>query len=162
MAIWQDAVMARSTNTQFAVAVHVLTYLAAGGRSPERPVSSNELAGSTNVNPVHVRRVLGPLRTAGLVRSRPGAGGGWELSRPAEAITLDQVWDLLQGDDPVLGLHGPSPRCPVGTGVQSALLALDRDVADVLRRQLARSTVADVLRDAGLAPRVPAARVSER
>jgi len=80
---------ARSTNTQFAVAVHVLTYLA--GVSPGRAVSSEELSKSANVNPVYVRRVLGPLRSAKLVRSRPGVNGGWELERDAAQITLEQV-----------------------------------------------------------------------
>ena len=84
-----------STNTQFAVAVHVLTYLSA---VPERAVSSDELSGSTNTAPVYVRRVLGPLREAGIVRARAGSGGGWELARPARDIRLDTVWDVLHGD----------------------------------------------------------------
>ncbi|MEV5413623.1 Rrf2 family transcriptional regulator [Thermopolyspora sp. NPDC052614] len=135
--------MARSTNTRFAVAVHVLTYLA--GVAGARPVSSDELSASTNVNPVHVRRVLGPLRAANLVRSRPGAHGGWELAAPAEGIALAEVWRLLQGDDPVLGLHGPNPSCPVGREVQRTLTALDRAVADAVAEELARFTVHDVV-----------------
>ncbi len=135
--------MARSTNTQFAVAVHVLTYLA--GSAEGRPVSSDELSGSTNVNAVYVRRVLGPLREAGLVRSRPGVHGGWELARDAWDISLDQVWRLLQGTDPVLGLHGPDPACPVGRSVQMSLTALDRAVADAVASELGRFTVADLL-----------------
>jgi Rrf2 family protein len=135
--------MARSTNTQFAVAVHVLTYLA--GVTEGRPVSSDELSKSTNVNPVYVRRVLGPLRDAGLVRSRPGVHGGWELAADARDVTLAQVWRLLQGADPVLGLHGPDPACPVGRGVQTSLTALDRAVADAVATELERFTVQDVL-----------------
>ena len=134
--------MARSTNTQFAVAVHVLTYLAGAG---EGPVSSDELSRSTNVNPVYVRRVLGPLREAGIVRSRPGVHGGWELAGEARAVTLAQVWRLVQGEDPVLGLHGPDPACPVGRGVQRSVTVLDRAVADALAAELERVTVHDVL-----------------
>ena len=99
--------MARPTNTQFAVAVHVLTYLAGvaaesrpGGTATEsqaRAASSEELALSANANPVHVRRVLGPLRKAGLVLSRPGPRGGWGLGRPATEITTAQarIWSRL-------------------------------------------------------------------
>ncbi|RLL68028.1 Rrf2 family transcriptional regulator [Streptomyces sp. Z26] len=134
--------MARSTNTQFAVAVHVLTYL---GGAEGRVVSSDELSASTNVNPVYVRRVLGPLRGAGLVRSRPGAHGGWELAADAGDITLERVWQLLQGDDPVLGLHGPAPECPVGRNIQSMLTDLDRRVAAAVSAELRRFTVRDVL-----------------
>ncbi|MFD0658855.1 Rrf2 family transcriptional regulator [Thermocatellispora tengchongensis] len=100
--------MARSTNTRFAVAVHVLTYLA--GVAGERPVSSDELSASTNVNPVHVRRVLGPLRAAGLLRSRPGVHGGWELAVPAGDITLAEVWRLLQGRTRCSGCMVPTRR----------------------------------------------------
>lgn len=145
--------MARSTNTQFAVAVHVLTYLA--GVPGDRPVSSDELAESTNVNPVYVRRVLGPLRDAGLVGSRPGVRGGWHLAADARDITLARVWRLLQGDDPVLGLHGPNPDCPVGRGVQDSLTVLDRGVADAVEAELRRFTVHDVLKGAVAAPPRP-------
>lgn len=135
--------MARSTNTRFAVAVHVLTYLA--DVDAGRPVSSDQLSESSNVNPVYVRRVLGPLRDAGLVRSRPGAHGGWELAVDARDISLGRVWRLLQGTDPVLGLHGPDPTCRVGRGVQTSLTALDRAVAAAVAAELDRSTVRDVL-----------------
>lgn len=134
--------VARTTNTQFAVAVHVLTYLAGEGG---RAVGSEELAASTSVTAVHIRKVLGPLRTAGLVSSRPGAGGGWTLGRAPDDISLADVWTILQGDDPVLGLHGPNPACPVGRGVQAALVDVDRGVAEVVRRQLSGTTVADVV-----------------
>ena len=135
--------MARSTNTRFAVAVHVLTYLA--GATDGRPVSSEELSASTNTNPVYVRRVLGPLRAAGLVRSRPGVHGGWELAVDARAIPLSQVWRVLQAADPVLGLHGPDPACPVGRDVQRSLIALDRAVADAVSTELERFTVHGIL-----------------
>lgn len=135
--------MARSKNTQFAVAIHVLTYLA--GVVDGQPVSSDELSGSTNVNPVYVRRVLGPLRNAALVRSRPGVNGGWELAADARNVTLSQVWRLLQGDDPVLGLHGPNPACRVGRSVQESLTTIDRAVGDAVATELERITVYDVL-----------------
>jgi Rrf2 family protein len=135
--------MARPTSTQFAVAVHVLTYLA-GALPRARAVSSEELALSANANPVHVRRVLGPLREAGLVVSRPGARGGWGLGRPPADITAAQVWDLVQGHEPVLGLHGPNPDCPVGRSIQRSLTELDAHARQAVRTELDRVTVADL------------------
>jgi Rrf2 family protein len=108
-------------------------------------VSSDELSESTNVNPVYVRRVLGPLRDAALVRSRPGVHGGWELAVDARDITLAQVWRRLQGTDPILGLHGPDPACAVGRGVQESLTTLDRAIADAVATELEQFTVHDVL-----------------
>lgn len=135
--------MARPTSTQFAVAVHVLTYLA-GAVSQARAVSSEELALSANANPVHIRRVLGPLREAGLVQSRPGPRGGWGLGRAADQITVAQVWDLVQGEEPVLGLHGPNPACPVGHSIQQSLTDLDARARQAVRAELDRVTVADL------------------
>jgi Rrf2 family protein len=146
MAICKTRQVATPTNTQFSVAVHVLTYLAGAGTAG--PVSSDELSESTNVNPVHVRRVLGPLREAGLVGSRPGAHGGWELLRDPALVTLADVWRLLQGDDPVLGLHGSNPNCPAGQGIQVVLGHVEREVAAAVEAELGRRTVADVLQEA--------------
>ena len=135
--------MARPTSTQFAVAVHVLTYLA-GALPQARAVSSEELALSADVNPAHVRRVLGPLREAGLVLSRPGPRGGWVLGQPAAEITTARVWDLVQGREPVLGLHGPNPACPVGRSIQQSLTDLDARAREAVRAELDRVTVADL------------------
>lgn len=143
VAVWQDGVVARPTNLQFAVVVHVLTYLA--GMGDERAISSDELSASVNTNPVYVRRALGPLREAGLVRSVPGVHGGWELCREPATITLAEVWGLVQGDDPVLGLHGANPKCPVGRDISTALVAIDRGVAAAVSAELAGTTIADLL-----------------
>ncbi len=135
--------MPQATNTRFTVAVHVLTYLA--GVDPGHPVTSEELAVSVNVNPVHIRRVLGPLRAGGLVRSRPGQHGGWTLGRPAEAIGLDELWSVVGGADRVIGMHGPNPSCPVGLAIASAMAEIDGQLSAVLRAELARRTVRDLL-----------------
>jgi len=135
--------MARPTSTHFAVAVHVLTYLASPA-AEARAVSSEELAQSANVNPVHVRRVLGPLREAGLVSSRPGPRGGWGLTRPAAQIGVADVWNLVQADEHVLGLHGPNPACPVGRSIQHSLTDLDALVRESVRRTLGGVSIADL------------------
>ncbi|QXJ23440.1 Rrf2 family transcriptional regulator [Actinomadura graeca] len=137
--------MTRSTNTRFAVAVHVLTYLA--GLKDGRPATSAQLSQSANVNAVYIRQVLGPLRSAGLVRSHPGRHGGWEMALDPSDITLDQVWSLLQGEDPVLGLHGPDPTCTTGRSVQQSLIALDREVAAAILAALRHNTVQELLAD---------------
>lgn len=136
--------MAHPTNTRFAVAVHLLTLLAA---APGELVDSAALSLSPATNPVHVRRVLGVLRDQGLVRSQTGSHGGWTLTRSPEQINLGQVWQAVHGTDPVLGIHVPDPNCPTGQVVQSNLRALDRRAVGVLVEELARVTVADVLAD---------------
>jgi len=134
--------VARPTNTQFALAVHMLTLLA--GSAPAQ-LSSEEMAGSAGSSPVHVRRVLGGLRQAGLVASRPGVGGGWSLLADPRTTTLADVWRVVNGEDPVLGLHGANPDCVVGQGVQAALVAVDRRAAHAIEAELATTTIAELV-----------------
>jgi Rrf2 family protein len=140
--------MAGPANTQFALGVHLLTLLAG---HPGQALSSETMCESARANPVHARRVLGELRRAGLVGSRPGPRGGWQLTHAPEAITLADVWDAVHGDQPVLGLQGAYPECPVGREIQGALIDIDREVAAAVRTQLASRTVAQ------LAAQVPGA-----
>lgn len=141
--------MGRPTNTQFAMAVHVLTLL--GGR-PEEVQSSETMAASVGSNPVHVRRVLGLLRCAGIVESRPGVHGGWRLARPRAEITLADAWRAVQGEDPVLGLHEPNPDCPLGRRIRERLHDLERGAAHAVEVELARTTLCALVSSAAVEP----------
>jgi Rrf2 family protein len=134
--------MRRPANTQFAIAVHALTLLST---DPGSPQSSEEMAGSIGASPVHMRRVLGRLRTAGIVDSRPGPNGGWRLRRDPAAVQLGEIWRAVDGNGHILGLHEANPACPVGRKVQATLIGIDRQAADALVAALDRTTVADIL-----------------
>jgi Rrf2 family protein len=134
--------MARPTNTQFAVAVHALTLLAS---TPDRLQSSEEMALSVGANPVHMRRVLGRLRTLGIVDSRPGPNGGWRLRRDPATLRLGDIWRAVDGDGHILGLHEANPDCSVGRQVQSVLRSIDRSASDAFIAELDRTTIAHVI-----------------
>jgi Rrf2 family protein len=133
--------MSLPTNTQFALAVHVLTMLAG---LPRELQTSEGMAASAGSNPVHLRRVLGRLRKAGLVRSRPGPGGGWQLVRAPADTTLADVWHAMNGDDPVLGLHEASPHCPVGRRIHADLTRIDRRTRAAIVAELETTTLAEL------------------
>lgn len=134
--------MSNPTNTQFAIGVHVLTLLAS---TPDGLQSSEEMADSVGSNPVHIRRVLGRLRRAGLVESRPGPHGGWRALKEPAKVRLGDVWRAVDEGGQVLGVHAANPDCPVGREIQGELLSLDRRAAAALLAELDRETVADVL-----------------
>jgi Rrf2 family protein len=134
--------VAGPTNTQFALAVHVLILLAA---EPDAMHNSEVLASSAGSNPVHVRRVLGRLRRAGLVRSRPGPHGGWLVTGSPCDTTLAEVWRAVHGDDPVLGLHSANPDCTVGQRIQAELGDVDRRAATALVAELEQTTLSDLV-----------------
>ncbi len=137
--------MSGPTNTQFAVAAHVLVLIVAAGR---RPVPSEEMARSVQASPVYLRRVLGRLRTGGLVTSRPGPHGGWQLARPADAITLGDVWRAVHGDVPVLGLHGPAEACPVGAEIGTLMNGVQDRLTQAIEEELDRTTLLEAARPA--------------
>ena len=128
-------------NSRFAVAVHILTLIARGGGEP---VTSEYIAGSVNTNPSLVRRLLAQLTRAGLATSRMGIGGGALLARPAERITLRDVYRAVDEGE-LFGLHreAPNPACPVGRNIQPMLEARFDAATRALERELERTTIAD-------------------
>ncbi len=131
-----------SINTQFALGVHLLTMLAASAPATLR---SEAMAGSANANPVHIRRVLGRFREAGLVGSKPGVGGGTHLLRDPATITLAEVWRIAQGDTPVLGAYEGDPHCQVGSGMHSLLTELDQRAQRAIQHELRTTTIAQLV-----------------
>ena len=131
------------TNSQLTVAIHILTVLAyANG---ER-MTSEYISCSVTTNPVVIRRLLGDLRRAGLVSSQPGIGGGWQLTRQPETITLNEIYQAMK-DGPLFPMHHqkPNPQCDIGRTIQQALAGVFDDAEEALEKQFAQITVADVL-----------------
>ncbi|TDB76319.1 Rrf2 family transcriptional regulator [Micromonospora sp. KC723] len=136
-----------AANSRLTIATHVLAWLALAQRRGQEVLTSDQVAASVNTNPVIVRRSLGDLRRAGLVTVRHGAGAGWSLARAPEEITLRQVYEAV-GAQPPFGLHHTEPNleCPVGRGIRPALSAAYGRVEQAMRRELAATSIADVLR----------------
>lgn len=136
-----------AANSRLTIAVHALAWLALAQRQGADVLTSEQVAASVNTNAVIIRRCLGDLRRAGLVRVRRGAGAGWSLARAPAEITLLEVHDAV-GQEPPYGLHRTEPNleCPVGRGIRPALDQVYGEIEHVLRRELALMSVDDVLR----------------
>lgn len=137
-----------SANSRLTIAAHTLTWIGLYQRRGHDVATSEQIATSVNTNPVVIRRLLGELRKAGLADSRRGAGAGWMLTRDLAAITLLDVYRAIE-PGPVFALHRatPNPECVVGNGIGPAMTAVYNDVEAALRRELAKTTLDDVLRD---------------
>ena len=105
-----------STNSRFAVAVHVLSLMAWSG---EEPLKSEQVADSVNTHPVVIRRILKELAEAGLVVSQTGSLGGSRLAHDPSQTTLLDVYQALEYGG-VFSLHSRlefvvlpviAPRC---------------------------------------------------
>lgn len=61
------------------------------------PLSLTEVARDEELSQTFLEQVIMPLRKAGLVRSRHGMRGGYELSRAPEEIRMGEVLRVLEG-----------------------------------------------------------------
>jgi Rrf2 family protein len=128
-------------NSQFAIAIHVLTLLALS----DAALSSADIAGSAGTNPVFVRRIIGDLQRAGLVETHMGVNGGVTLARDAGEISLLDAYDAThQGH--LLSLHQSQPlkTCLCGGSIKAALSPIFTDAEGALRERLAQYTITDV------------------
>ena len=142
-----------SSNSRLTIALHILSWMTLVARRGIDLVTSDRIAASVNTHPVVIRRALGQLRRAGLVRVQRGNGAGWSLARAAESISLLSVYQAVE-PDAVFALHPSQPNqaCPVGRGIQPALRRVYGGAEEALRGELARTTVADVLEEALATP----------
>ena len=90
-----------AANSQFAIAIHVLTILAKSG---DERVKSDYIAGSVNTNPVVIRRLLSNLQDAKLVVSQVGATGGTSLAKQPKDIHLSEIYKALPCGE-IFALH---------------------------------------------------------
>jgi len=132
-----------STNSRFAVAVHVLTLMAWSG---EEPLKSEQVAESVNTNPVVIRRMLCELAEAGLVVSQTGSLGGSRLANDPAKTTLLDVYQALECGG-VFSLHRqpPSRDCPVGVNIETVLGDVLLEVDAAVEAVLAKITISDVV-----------------
>lgn len=132
-------------NCRFTVAIHVLCLLAA---QHPRALTSEFIAGSVNTNPVVIRRILGVLRKAGLVRSQPGVSGGWGLVAKPDKITLGAIYQIMRPGT-VFAMHSQQPNllCPVGRNIQRGLRLHYQKAQAAMEAELDRITITDVLED---------------
>jgi Rrf2 family protein len=127
-------------DTRFAAAIHLLVLIS----SPHgRGLSAERMARSVGTHPVRVRQILAALARAGMSETRRGRTGGTVLARPADAISLGDVYHAIYDDPELLPLHAdPDPRCPVGGAICLALLA---------PFAMAEATMVDALRTTSIA-----------
>jgi len=129
--------------TRFSVALHILTLIA---RDTTDEATSSRMALSIGTNPVVVRRIAGHLARAGLIAVQRGPGGA-SLARPAEQITLRDVWRAIHPErEKLIRVHPRTNRQdPVGRHMPELLRERFDHAERVMLEDLARTTVAELV-----------------
>ncbi|UFH57927.1 Rrf2 family transcriptional regulator [Spirosoma sp. KNUC1025] len=149
----------------FLTAIHIMTYLAYPGNSGAsgdhivsfvnyaenglKRVTSDEIAGVLNTNPVIIRRLLGQLKEADLVISIRGKVGGYQLAKSATAISLLDVFLAVEGDRVdffALAHRDNRPGCsPIANSIQQTLHPIFAQSLAALKNDLAHYSIDGVL-----------------
>lgn len=108
------------------------------------PVSADHLAEQTKVPRRYLTRVLQDLASAGLVQSRSGPGGGYELSIAADKLTILEVVNTVAPIERIrscpLGLKSHTSLCPLHAELDKAYAATEAAFDGVTIRDLVEST----------------------
>lgn len=110
--------------------------------APGTPTTSATLAARGHFPPGFLEDVLRLLRTAGLLRSVRGGGGGWLLAKPAVAITVADVIRAVDG--PLASVRGVRPHELADAGEREPFVSLWVAVRAALRSVLEHVTLADM------------------
>lgn len=108
-------------SSRFTLAIHILACI--DTFKNDYKVTSDFLAGSTNINPVIVRKILGQLKAAEIVEVARGSGGA-SISKPLNEITFLDVYHAVEcvGNGELFHFHeNPNENCPVGRNIHHVL-----------------------------------------
>lgn len=134
-------------SSRFTLAVHILICI--DKFSNEYKVTGDFLADSTNVNPVIVRKLLGQLKSAGLVDIARGSGGA-SVTKPLNEITFLDIYKAVECVEKGELFHfheNPNEKCPVGRNIHSVLDDKLERVQTAMEKELASITLEDVKKD---------------
>lgn len=135
-------------NTNFTVAVHTILCIAYFQK--DNKVTSDFIAGSTGMNPVIIRKILGRLQATSIVETKAGVGGS-TLSKKAEDISLLDIYKAVsceeEGERSVFNFHvNPNAKCPVGSKIHSVLDEPLSRVQNAMEKELGKISVAELLK----------------
>jgi Rrf2 family protein len=128
-------------NSKLSLALHALGHMA---RAPGQPMTSDLIAQHNATNPVVVRRVLGVLREQGIVRSDKGHAGGWQLAKPANQITVADVYAAIA--EPFLSPVelGPTATCAIQRAMFETVQAAQTEAEAVILRHFRERSLQDL------------------
>ena len=134
-------------SSRFTLAVHIFACIDVF--KDDYKITSDFLAGSTNVNPVIVRKILGQLKAAGLVEVARGSGGA-SIPKPLSEISFLDIYNAVEcvENGELFHFHeNPNTDCPVGRNIHAVLDDKLMRVQKAMETELSSITLEDIRRD---------------
>lgn len=129
--------------TQFSIAVHAMLMVA---YFPDVKITSDIVAKSAGCNPVIIRNAFVKLKRAHLLLTKSGKGKT-ELARPAEEISLWDIYSAIEGSDAelIFKIHtNTSGVCPVGSHIRNLLYGHLVDATNAMKNELVAVKLSDL------------------
>lgn len=122
--------------------IHAIWWLAT--RKTTEPVGASEVAAALSASATYMVKVLHRLVDAHLLKAKKGKHGGYLMVRPPSAITLADIVEACEAQEPMYGCareermcSGDRRMCPICASVERA--------RSVLFEELRKTTVADLV-----------------
>ena len=134
-------------SSRFTLAIHI--FACVDTFKDDYKVTSDFIAGSTNVNPVIIRKILGQLKAAGLIEVARGTGGT-TIAKPLSEITFLDIYRAVEcvEENQLFHFHeNPNTACPVGRNIHNVLDGKLIQIQDALENELGKITLEDVMKD---------------
>lgn len=111
-------------------------------REGEGHVQLREIAKAQRLSPKYLEQLAIPLRQAGLLHTERGPSGGYQLARPAIAVTALEVVQAVEGPLHLLDCVARESACDRSR--TCAALELWQQVGEAIGRALSETTLADL------------------
>jgi Rrf2 family protein len=110
-----------------------------------RACQSREIATRQDIPFAYLDQILAALKSAGIVRSVRGAGGGYSLSRSPDRINVGDVVRALMHSDRLFSSHGKEETHDVNApGVQWVVRDFEEQIETLLTNALDATTLSEL------------------
>ncbi|WP_270165168.1 RrF2 family transcriptional regulator [Paenibacillus sp. SYP-B4298] len=107
--------------------------------------SSATIAEKLHSEPTILRRILAKLAKENILETREGREGGYRLKKPADQITLAEIYNSLQVGEPLCsGMVDTTGLHPFGLQMKAAFSEIADDIDKQVVQVLERHTLADL------------------
>lgn len=132
-------------DTRFSVSIQIMMTVA---HHKDELVTSELLANALDTNPTFVRKMVARLVEGGLLNSYRGKGGGIELARKANDISLKEIYLASTNEKKLINVHNKPvlKTCDVSCCIKSVLGDLVDGIENSTQAYLSKKTLNDLMK----------------